>query len=82
MTWAEYEAVQHRLTKNKEDSNRNASRLYVLRGMLFCGQDGRRLCGHSGRTSYAYGGILDISIDVPEHLHGSMRDCVHQTQGQ
>ena len=54
VSWGEWESVQRKLKQNQQDSRRNAKRDYQLRGMLFCSQDGRRLCGHTRRNSYVY----------------------------
>ncbi len=54
VTWEEFQQVQEQLTRNKENSTRNAKRFYMLRGMLFCGADGRRLSGHALRQRYVY----------------------------
>lgn len=45
VSWAEWEAVQERMRQNKVNSPRNANRLFMLSGMLFCEEDGRRLRG-------------------------------------
>ena len=34
------------------------------------------------RVTVGPGGVLDLSIGVPQHLHDAMADCVHQPQGQ
>ena len=60
VTWQEWEAVQARLKLNKANSARNAKRFYMLSGLLFCEEDGRRLRGLSkkdGRYFY-YGCTL------------------------
>lgn len=55
VTWPEYEAVQERLKRNKLMSKRTAKRFYMLRGLLFCAEDGRRLGGYGGaRGDYYY----------------------------
>ena len=54
VTWEEFLQVQEQLIRNKENSIRNAKRFYMLRGMLFCGADGRRLSGHALRQRYVY----------------------------
>ena len=54
VSWEDWEEVQRKLRQNQQDSRRNAKREYQLRGMLFCSQDGRRLCGHTRRNSYVY----------------------------
>ena len=54
VSWAEWELVQRKLQANQENARRNAKRDYLLRGFLFCSEDGRRLVGHSRRGSYSY----------------------------
>ena len=54
VSWAEWEAVQQRLARNKAESRRNAKQFYMLRGMVFCTEDGRRMSGHSRRSRYVY----------------------------
>lgn len=54
VSWAEWEAVQGRLARNKAESRRNAKQFYMLRGMVFCSEDGRRMSGHSRRSRYVY----------------------------
>ncbi|MCI0795167.1 MAG: recombinase family protein [Chloroflexi bacterium] len=56
LTWTEWEAVHQQLERNQANATRNGKRSYALRGMLFCSEDGRRLCGHSrkGRDGYVY----------------------------
>lgn len=34
------------------------------------------------RVTIGPGGVLDLSIGVPQHLKDAMTDCVHQAQGQ
>lgn len=54
VTWDEFEYVQGRLTRNKQDSRRKSKRLYILAGMLFCGNDSRRMGGHSFHRGQYY----------------------------
>ena len=56
LTWADWELVHQQLKRNQANAKRNGKRSYALRGMLFCSEDGRRLCGHSrkGREGYVY----------------------------
>ena len=51
VSWPEFEYVQARLTKNKLESRRNTKRLYILAGMLFCSDHGRRMAGHQYHRS-------------------------------
>ena len=54
VSWEEWESVQARLALNKQESKRNSQRVYLLSGMAFCAQDGRRLSPYSpkGRNFY------------------------------
>ena len=56
VNWEQFEAVQKRLRLNKQHSRRNSNRLYLLTGMLFCGEDNWRLQidGRRNRPSHAY----------------------------
>ena len=54
VTWAEFEQVKDQLTQNKLESKRRSKRLYILAGMLMCGEDGRRLVGHSFHQGQYY----------------------------
>lgn len=51
-----YQLAQERLSSNKELSSRNTRKDYLLRGLLFCGQCGRRLKAstQTGRYICAY----------------------------
>ena len=48
--------MQSQLARNKQESQRNAKRFYMLRGTLVCGMDGRRLIGrgNNAREDYYY----------------------------
>ena len=50
VSWLQWEAVQERLHQNKVLSPRNSKRFYLLSGILFCEEDGRRLCGLSKKN--------------------------------
>jgi site-specific DNA recombinase len=56
VSWGQWEAVQDRLRLNKAESQRKAKRLFILGGMLFCGQCGKRMSGYSvpKQNWYAY----------------------------
>lgn len=56
VSWTEWGLVQQQLERNRANATRNGTRFYLIRGMLFCSEDGRRLCGHGlkGRESYVY----------------------------
>lgn len=54
VSWADWLLVQRKLQANEENARRNAKREYLLRGFLFCQEDGRRMVGHSHRGSYFY----------------------------
>ena len=51
VTMEEFEVVQHRLSANKLNASRRAKRFYLLRGMLFCEADGRRMVGYTNKRS-------------------------------
>jgi site-specific DNA recombinase len=44
-----YQLAQDRLSSNKELSSRNTKAEYLLRGLIFCGECGRRIQAASGR---------------------------------
>ncbi len=48
VTWQQFQAAQERLKLNKAESMRKSKRLFILSGMLFCGQCGKRMAGFSG----------------------------------
>jgi len=83
LTWAEWERLQERRAKNKLTAKRNASRTYLLRGMVYCEKHNRRFQGrkHRGGWHYtcpvAYGPGIE-RCQVP-YLHGPwLEECAKE----
>lgn len=79
VTWEEWEAVQDRLALNKLNSPRNAKQFYMLSGLIFCGEDGRRLRGLSkqGKKYFYYSCTLR-----PGHTPGQPRCSLGGIRGR
>jgi site-specific DNA recombinase len=70
MSWEQREAMLARLPLNKRESRRNAKTLFILGGMLFCAQDGRRLSGRTGAKGHEY-----FCPRRGDHIGGPACDC-------
>ena len=51
VTMEEFEVVQNRLSANKLNAARRGKRFYLLKGMLFCEADGKRMVGYTNKRS-------------------------------
>ena len=54
VTWEEWETVQERLVRNKQESKRNGKRFYLLRGVMTCPHHSRKLTGHAKGDRFWY----------------------------
>ena len=54
VTWEEWEIVQKRLVRNKQESRRNGKRFYLLRGVVTCPHHSRKLTGHAKGERFWY----------------------------
>ncbi len=51
VTMEEFQVLQHRLSDNKLNASRRAKRSYLLKGLLFCEADGKRMVGYTNKRS-------------------------------
>lgn len=49
-----FNAVQNKIVTNSDNARGKRGRLYLLRGVIFCGHCGRSLIGNSGGTNRSY----------------------------
>jgi site-specific DNA recombinase len=57
-----FNSMQKKILSNSDNSRGKKGRLYLLRGVIFCGHCGRAMIGNSGGTNKAYyrcGGTMD-----------------------
>ena len=76
IAWEQFQTAQERLKLNKAESRRKSKRLFLLTGMLFCGECSNRMAGFSGgkrrnifsyRCSAHYGARLGMkSCSMPD----------------
>ncbi len=66
-TWQEWQGIQRQLDRNRELSPRNQKLSYLLRGMVFCKQDGRKYYGVPvhGKPYYRCSGRIKLLSDKP-----------------
>lgn len=78
VSWGEWNAVQDRLRLNKAEARRKAKRLFILGGMLFCGQCSKRMSGFSApkqnwyayRCTGQYGHYIDMKSCRSSYVSG------------
>ena len=85
VTWEQFQAAQERLKLNKAESRRKSKRLFILSGILFCGQCGNRMVGFSGgnrgnyhgyRCSAHYGARLGMKSCPARDVNGPFVDSL------